>query len=108
MPVSQYETSSDISSRQPLAILKLTVSNHPGVLSHICNLFARRGFNLEGVFCLPVEDGGESCVWLKLREDKRLDQLLRQIEKLWDVREVRREKTESGLFKQLEEFFLAD
>jgi acetolactate synthase-1/3 small subunit len=35
-------------------VLELGVANHPGVMSHICNLFARRAFNVEGILCMPV------------------------------------------------------
>ena len=30
-------------------IVRLLVRNHPGVMSHVSGLFARRAFNLEGV-----------------------------------------------------------
>ncbi len=33
-------------------ILELTVRNHPGVMTHVCGLFARRAFNVEGILCL--------------------------------------------------------
>jgi acetolactate synthase-1/3 small subunit len=35
-------------------VLELGVANHPGVMSHICGLFARRAFNVEGILCMPV------------------------------------------------------
>ena len=38
-------------------LIELHVRNHPGVMSHITNLFARRGFNLEGILCGEVGDG---------------------------------------------------
>ncbi len=105
MPTSPSDVSNDATIHQPFTILELTVANHPGVLSHICNLFARRAFNLEGVLCMPVGDGDESRIWLRVRENSRLDQLLNQIAKLWDVRKVRRGRTDSRLFRQLEDFF---
>lgn len=37
-------------------ILELTVRNHPGVMTHVCGLFARRAFNVEGILCLPIQD----------------------------------------------------
>ncbi len=77
-------------------VLELTVSNHPGVMSQVCGLFARRAFNVEGVACLPLPDaagedggGGLSRIWLLLREDQRLVQIVRQVEKLHDVRATR-------------------
>ena len=30
------------STQADLAILELTVDNHPGVMSHVCGLFSRR------------------------------------------------------------------
>lgn len=54
-------------------ILELSVNfNHPGVMSHICNLFARRAFNVEGILCMPVADGTRSRIWLLVCEDSRL------------------------------------
>jgi len=36
------------------------VRNHPGVMSHVCGLFARRAFNVEGIICLPMRDASRS------------------------------------------------
>ena len=41
-------------SEPTIAILELEVDNHAGTMSHICGLFARRAFSLEGILCLPV------------------------------------------------------
>ena len=87
------------------AVLELTVRNHPGVLSHVCGLFARRAFNVEGVLCLPVGDGARSRIWLLVAEDERLEQLTRQLGKLQDVREVRRHGADHEVFLRLEAFF---
>lgn len=70
--------------------LRLLVRNHPGVMSHVCGLFARRGFNVEGVVCLPCGDGTRSAILLLVPDDARLEQLVRQLAKLEDVLEVRR------------------
>ena len=91
--------------RRGSAVLELTVRNHPGVLSHVCGLFARRAFNVEGVLCLPVGDGARSRIWLLVAEDERLEQLTRQLGKLQDVREVRRHGADQEVFLQLEAFF---
>ena len=46
-------------------ILQLTVRNHPGVMTHVCGLFARRAFNVEGILCLPIqEEFGSLIVYL--------------------------------------------
>jgi acetolactate synthase I/III small subunit len=72
------------------AVLRLLVRNHPGVMSHICGLFARRGFNVDGILCLPVGVGTRSVILLVVNEDERLEQLLRQLRKLEDVLEIQR------------------
>ncbi|HLS27052.1 MAG TPA: acetolactate synthase small subunit [Opitutales bacterium] len=82
-------------------ILELTVRNHPGVMSHIAGLFARRGFNLDGIFCAPVGDATESRMWLHVREDDRLEQVIRQLERLIDVKTVRRADEHERLFEKV-------
>lgn len=69
-------------------IVVLTVINHPGVMSHITGLFSRRAFNLEGILCAPIGDGEKSRMYLLVNEDERLDQIIKQLEKLYDVQQV--------------------
>ena len=69
-------------------VLRLLVRNHPGVMSHVCGLFARRAFNVEGILCMPVADGTRSVVLLLVLEDDRIEQVVRQLAKLEDVIEV--------------------
>ena len=69
-------------------VLRLLVRNHPGVLSHVSGLFARRAFNVEGILCLPLDDRARSAILLLVRADGRLEQLVRQLAKLEDVLEV--------------------
>lgn len=90
----------------PRAVLELTVNNHPGVMSHVCGLFARRAYNLEGILCMPVGDGDMSRIWLLVNEDDRLEQVMRQVRKLEDVSEVRRHAADHAAFVRLEEFFV--
>jgi acetolactate synthase-1/3 small subunit len=69
-------------------VLRLVVRNHPGVMSHVCGLFARRAFNVEGILCMPVGDATRSVVLLLVHEDDRIEQVVRQLRKLEDVVEV--------------------
>ena len=69
-------------------VLRLLVRNHPGVMSHVCGLFARRAFNVEGILCMPVGDGSRSVVLLLVHEDDRIEQVVLQLRKLEDVMEV--------------------
>ncbi|WP_051553419.1 ACT domain-containing protein [Desulfobulbus elongatus] len=66
-------------------ILRLTVNNHPGVMLQICGLFARRAFNLEGIFCTAIGRGDTSRIWLTVDAADRLDQVVKQLAKLEDV-----------------------
>ena len=90
--------------RQP-TVLELDVNNHAGVMSHVVGLFSRRAYNVEGILCMPVGDGSKSRIWLLVNEDDRLEQMVRQVEKLEDVLAVRRHGAEHAVFERLEEFF---
>jgi acetolactate synthase-1/3 small subunit len=72
------------------AVLRLRVRNHPGVMSHICGLFSRRSFNLEGIICVPIGEGTRSEMLLLVKDNDRLEQVILQLEKLEDVLEVSR------------------
>lgn len=89
----------------PYTVLELTVNNHPGVMSHVSGLFARRAFNVEGILCLPIGNGATSRIWLRVKEEQRLDQLIKQMLKLQDVLAVRRHGATHEVFARLEEFF---
>ena len=72
----------------PNTIVKLTVRNHAGTMSHITGLFSRRGFNLEGILCAPVGAGEDSVMYLVVKNDERLEQIVKQVAKLYDVKSV--------------------
>ena len=84
-------------------VLRLTVKNHPGVMSHICGLFSRRAFNVDALVCLPHADARQSSIWLLVSRDTRLDQMMRQLEKLEDVAQVVPESNPE-LFDRLADF----
>ncbi len=87
------------------AVLEIDVNNHPGVMSHIVGLFSRRAYNVEGILCLPIGDGSQSRIWLLVNEDLRLPQMIKQVEKLEDVRSIRRHAADHAVFQDLESFF---
>ena len=87
------------------AVLELSVRNHPGVMSHICGLFARRAFNVEGILCMPVGDSSQSRVWLLVRENESLPQMMSQVAKLEDVLSVERHGADHQVFEKLEALF---
>ncbi len=90
-------------------IIELIVNNHPGVMSHITGLFARRAFNLEGILCGEIEDGSKSRMYLLVNDDDRLEQIIKQIEKLYDVLEITvREDYDHTIFNRLHEIIMSD
>ncbi len=86
-------------------VLELNVNNHAGVMSHVVGMFSRRAYNVEGILCMPVGNGKTSRIWLMVNEDERLDQMVKQVEKLEDVLAVRRHGAAHEVFERLEEFF---
>ena len=85
-------------------VLELTVNNHPGVMSHICGLFSRRAYNLEGIVCVPVGTGAISRMWLQVNETEKLEQVVKQVQKLPDVLVVQRYEGGHPVFAGLTAF----
>ncbi|WP_272699848.1 acetolactate synthase small subunit [Desulfovibrio sp. Fe33] len=85
-------------------VIELSVNNHPGVMSHICGLFARRAYNVEGIACMPVNGGQTSKIWLLVNADDRLDQMIKQVDKLEDVLVVERYDRGHPVFAKMAEF----
>ncbi len=102
---SEREDTAQVVQRR--TVLELLVSNHPGVMAHVCGLFSRRAYNVEGILCMPVGEGRHSKIWLLVNEDGKLEQMIKQIRKLEDVVEVRRHGADHEVFVRLEEFFQA-
>ncbi len=79
----------DTKANAVTTVLELRVRNHPGAMSHITGLFARRAFNLEAIVCVPEADRATSRILLLVADDPKLEQMQRQLAKLHDVLEVR-------------------
>lgn len=84
-------------------LIELVVRNHSGVMSHITGLFARRAFNLEGILCAQIGDGSTSKMFLLVKNDFVLEQIIKQLEKLYDVLEVSlHQDYDQSIFKNLD------
>jgi acetolactate synthase-1/3 small subunit len=89
-------------SNTKFAILELTVRNHPGTMSHITGMFARRAFNLEAIFVVPLPYGETSRVLLHMAEEPKLTQVEKQLAKLHDVLSIKhRTDLTPDIFQQL-------
>lgn len=90
-------------------IISLNVRNHPGVMYHITGLFSRRAFNLEGILCGQLGDGSTSQIYLLVKADQYLEQVMKQLNKLHDVLEVSlMENSERSLFTRIHDLIKAD
>ncbi len=91
------------------SVLELTVNNHAGVMSHVCGLFARRAYNLEGIMVMPIQGqkGRRSRMWLLVQEEDKLDQVISQTEKLIDVLDIKRHNVGDSVFEKVEASFFA-
>ena len=70
--------------------LSVLVEDKPGALVRVCQLFARRGFNIESLAVGPTERAGVSCVTLRVNCDEQpLEQIEKQMHKLVNVLRVR-------------------
>lgn len=94
----------NVNKERKTTILELKVNNHPGVMSHICGLFSRRAYNLEGIACIPLGTGETSRIWLRVDEEDRLEQVIKQIHKLPDVLNICRHDAEHPVFSGLQAF----
>ncbi|MDR2199840.1 MAG: acetolactate synthase small subunit [Deltaproteobacteria bacterium] len=70
-------------------IISILVRNKPGVLSHVAGLVTRRAYNVESIAAGPTEDRKITRITLVVSGDEKvLEQVVRQIQKLVDVIKV--------------------
>jgi len=87
-------------------VIELLVNNHPGVMSHITGLFSRRGYNLEGILCGSIGEGSTSVMYLLVQLNEQYQQVISQLEKLYDVIEVKeRNGYDHTIFYKISDMF---
>ena len=84
-------------------VLSILVDNNPGVLTRVCSLFNRRGFNIESVTAGHTEDERLTRITLitKVEDIDGVDQIIKQIRKLEDVHKVEQLDNENSICKQI-------
>ena len=82
-------------------VLELTVNNHPGVMSHICGLFSRRVYNVEGIVCVPIGTSELSRIRFQINEGAKLTQVVKQLEKLPDVYSIKQLEGDDAFWSSL-------
>ncbi|MDD2485108.1 MAG: acetolactate synthase small subunit [bacterium] len=82
--------------------LSVLVSNHPGVLTRVSGLFARRGFNIESLSVNSTENPDTSRMTIVVEGDvAALEQIRKQIHKLVEVIKVYDHTEESVVEREL-------
>ena len=70
-------------------VVSAIVENKPGVLHSVSNLFRRRNFNIESITVGPTEQKDLARITITVTADeKTLDQVVKQLDKLVDVVKV--------------------
>lgn len=83
-------------------ILSILVTNQSGVLTRLCGLFARRGYNIDNLSVGETTDPALSRITIMLRgNDYVLNQILMQLSKLHDVKQVIHLEGGSSVLREL-------
>jgi acetolactate synthase-1/3 small subunit len=82
--------------------ISLMVENKPGVLHRIAGLFSRRGYNIASLTVGPTENPEYSRMTIVVRlTSKTVEQVVRQVQKLIPVVEVRELRPEDLIEREL-------
>ncbi len=82
--------------------LAILVENKPGVLTRVAGLFSRRGFNIESLAVGVTENAGTSRITIVVSgDDKILEQVEKQLNKLIDVIRVSDIPAEESVNREL-------
>ncbi|MCH5343886.1 MAG: acetolactate synthase small subunit [Acetatifactor sp.] len=83
-------------------VFQLLVDNTSGVLSRICGLFSRRGYNIESITAGVTADPRFTRITIVTSGDEEaLEQIEKQVGKLVDVRDVKELKPEESVYREL-------
>ena len=83
-------------------VLSLLVDNTAGVLARVSSLFSRRGYNIESLTVGTTADERYSRMTVvSFGEQKILEQIKNQLEKLEDVRDIKELRGSSSVYREL-------
>ncbi|MFW6117007.1 MAG: acetolactate synthase small subunit [Thermoproteota archaeon] len=84
------------------AIIAAIVEHKPGVLYRVANMFRCRGFNIESISVGPTENKGLARMTITFKaEERTIDQVIKQLNKLTDVIEVTRLNPENAVIREM-------
>jgi len=83
-------------------VISALVENHAGTLSRVSGLFSRRGFNIDSLTVGETDDPSISRMTIAVSGDERiLEQIIKQLDKLVDVIAVRELDSSSCLRREI-------
>ena len=83
-------------------VLSLLVDNTAGVLARVSGLFSRRGYNIESLTVGTTADERYSRMTVvSFGDQKILEQIKNQLEKLEDVRDIKELRGKSSVYREL-------
>jgi acetolactate synthase-1/3 small subunit len=87
---------------QKTTVIAALVENKPGVLHSVANMFRRRDFNIESITVGHTEQKGVTRMTITVTGDeKTLEQIVKQLNKLIDVIKVARLEPENIVTREL-------
>jgi len=88
--------------KEKATVIAALVENKPGVLHSIANMFRRRDFNIESITVGQTEQKGIARMTITVSEDeKTIEQVVKQMNKLIDVIKVARLEPENIVTREL-------
>ncbi len=89
-------------ARGPSHTLSILVNNEPGVLMRICQVFSRRGFNIDSLVVSEGRNANFSRMTIGISGDPQgLSQIIMQVNKLIDVIHCSEHDSEDAVVKEL-------
>jgi acetolactate synthase I/III small subunit len=83
-------------------IISTIVEHKPGVLYSVSNLFRCRGFNIDSISVGPAEELGLARMTIMVKgDDRTIEQVIKQLNKLIDVIKVTRLEPENIVTREL-------
>lgn len=80
-------------------LLSIIAHNRPGVLSKITGLISRRGYNIDSLMSGTTEKPGYARLTITVdADDRTVDQISRQVEKISEVEKITVLKKETSAF----------
>ena len=82
--------------------IAMTVNDEPGVMAKISGMFARRGFNIDTITVGKTQKEGISKIVVTvLRDDKMIEQVEKQLNKMIDIIKVVELLAETSVIREL-------